>query len=289
MKGHIYDYDMSLATTLSMALKALKDDPTLRPFAGGTDLMVLFEAGKLQDKNFLGISHLPELQGIEVLKDEVVIHSMTTFREIRLHPIIAKEFPMLTKAANLIGAIAIQNLATLGGNIANASAAADSPIALLCYEAKLKLVSDSGERDVDYQNFHLDYKKIDLRPAELIKSIHLPRAKNSQSFDYYHKVGTRLSQAITKVGLALRVELSPQQKVKKIKIALTSVAPYPKRALNVEEFLTDQKLTPALIEKAQNLLKRDIAPIDDIRSTKDYRLKVAQNLLAQGLFSATTL
>ncbi len=112
-----------------------------KPFAGGTDLMVLLEAGKLPHRKFLSIWHLPELRGIEVTPEHVTLGAVTTYTQVRRHELLADEFPLLCRAAAETGSIATQNRGTLGGNIANASPAADSPPALLVYDAELELVS----------------------------------------------------------------------------------------------------------------------------------------------------
>jgi CO/xanthine dehydrogenase FAD-binding subunit len=185
----------------------------------------------------------------------------------------------LGRAAAETGSIATQNRGTLGGNIANASPAADSPPALLVYDAELELVSASGTRWLPYQDFWKGYKKIELRSDELIRAIRLPREKGGW-VHFYRKVGTRRAQAISKVCFAgaARVEAG---RVADARIALGSVAPTVLRAIQTEKLLRGQKLTPEIVQAAQETLAREIAPIDDMRSTARYRLRVAQNLLAE--------
>src|SRR5207302_991065 len=155
---------------------------------GATDVMVLFEAGKLAHRRWISIRGLAELRGIEVARENLTIGALTTYTDVRGSAILATEFPMLGAAAELTGGIATQNRGTLGGNIANASPAADSPPALLAYDAELELISARGQRRIPYTGFHQGYKKMDLREDELIFKIHLPRPQ-SRWRSHYRKVG----------------------------------------------------------------------------------------------------
>src|SRR5438105_8165369 len=201
MRAYVPSYQLISPTSLSEALEALsKNDGAWKPFAGGTDLMVLLEAGKLPHKNYLNIWSLKELRGIEIADDQITLGALTTYTEVQEHPILQNEFPMLCQAAKETGGIAIQNRGTLGGNIVNASPAADSPPALLAYDAELELVSKQGERRIPYSRFHRGYKQMDMRPDELLRAIRLPRM--SDRFHYYRKVGARKAQAISKACFA---------------------------------------------------------------------------------------
>src|ERR1043166_6235797 len=142
MRAYLPAYELILPATLNEALDVLaRDNGTWKPFAGGTDLMVLLEAGKLPHKRYVNIWNLDELRGIEVSQAEVTMRALTTYTEVQAHPVLRQEFPMLCHAAKETGGIAIQNRGTLGGNIVNGSPAADSPPALLAYDAEIELVS----------------------------------------------------------------------------------------------------------------------------------------------------
>jgi len=262
--------------SLSEALTIVASDSgTWRPFAGGTDLMVLLEAGKLPHKNYLNIWNLSELRGIEVSDAYVSLGALTTYTEVHNHEILRAEFPMLCQAAKETGGIAIQNRGTLGGNIVNASPAADSPPALLAYDAELELVSKHGERRVPYLKFHTGYKQMDIRPDELLRAIRLPRAPN-QLTQYYRKVGTRKAQAISKVCFAAVGSMN-DGKIESVRIALGSIAPIPLRCVQTENALRNQTIDS--LAAARDALASEISPIDDLRSTRDYRLRVSLNLL----------
>jgi CO/xanthine dehydrogenase FAD-binding subunit len=241
--------------------------------------MVLLEGGKLPHRKSVSIWGLPELRGIEVTAERVLVGALTTYTELRRHETIAREFPLLCQAAAETGSIATQNRGTLGGNIANASPAADAPPALFVYDAELELVSASGARWVPYYGLWSGYKQMDLRSDELIRRIRLPRG-NRDWKQYYRKVGTRRAQAISKVCFAgaARVEAG---RIVDVRIALGSVAPTVLRAVETEKTLRGERLSPAILRAAQEALAREIAPIDDMRSTAHYRRRVAQNLLAE--------
>ena len=191
---------------------------------------------------------------------------------------------MLPEAARETGGLATQNRGTIGGNIANASPAADTPPVLLVYDAELELVSSGGTRRVPYAAFHRGYKKMDLAPGELIARIHLPsrRYLGEGGVDYYRKVGTRRAQAISKVCFAGSI-LMDGGVVTDVRIALGSVAPTVVRATGAEQALRGRRLAEDTIAAASQALLSVISPIDDIRSTAHYRARVAANLLREFL------
>jgi CO/xanthine dehydrogenase FAD-binding subunit len=269
---------MQSAASLDDALAVLSREPgKWTPFAGGTDIMVLLEAGRLSKRNFLNIWGVPGLRDITHSPDAVTIGALATYSDILAHSIVASEFPLLCAAARETGALAIQNRGTIGGNIANASPAADVPPALLVYDATLELASSRGHRRVDYVRFHTAYKEMDLAPDELIVSVSLPRGRSDWK-QTYRKVGTRRAQAISKICFAAAADVTDGS-VRDVRIALGSVAPTVIRATAAEAALRGKPLGPDTIRTARAALARDISPIDDIRSTAAYRHLVAGNLL----------
>ena len=280
MRSYVPGYELQEPRNLADALERMAREPGVwKPFAGGTDLMVLLEAGKLPHRKFLSVWKLPELHGIAVTSAHMTLNALTTYSEIRRHELLIREFPLLCRAAAETGSIATQNRGTLGGNIANASPAADSPPALLVYDADLELVSARGARWVPYHGFWTGYKKIRMGEDELIRAIRLPRGK-SFSKQFYRKVGTRRAQAISKVCFAGAAHMDAARIVD-VRIALGSVAPTVLRATETEKILQGEKPAAATLHAAQESLAREIVPIDDMRSTARYRLRVAQNLLAE--------
>jgi CO/xanthine dehydrogenase FAD-binding subunit len=283
MRAYVPAYQLIAPPDLAAALDRTALEPGIwKPFAGGTDLMVLLEAGKLPHTRYLSIWHLPELRGIQMTPGHATLGALTTYTQVRRHDLLAAEFPLLCRAASETGSIATQNRGTLGGNIANASPAADSPPALIVYDAEIELASARGSRTVAYSAFHTGYKQTQLQPDELIHQIRLPRRTRHWTHQHYRKVGTRRAQAISKVCFAgaARVESG---KIADVRIALGSVAPTVLRTVATERLLQGAQLSPALLIAAQESLAREIAPIDDMRSTLAYRRRVARNLLAEFL------
>ncbi len=282
MRAHIPSYQFISSPDLSSALDWLASEPGVwRPFAGGTDLMVLLEAGKLPHKNYLNIWNLKELRGVEVTDQQVTLGALTTYTEVQQEKVLQQEFPMLCQAASETGGLAIQNRGTLGGNIVNASPAADSPPALLVYDAELELVSLNQSRWLPYHGFHTGYKEMVIRPDELLTRIRLPR-RMEKLRHYYRKVGTRKAQAIAKVCFAGTAQVRDET-IEDLRIALGSVAPVPLRCVKTEDALRGSELNQATIDRARAVMADEIVPIDDIRSTSNYRHKVSLNLLADFL------
>ena len=287
MRAYAPEYELINPDSLDMALRLLAREPGLwRPIAGGTDLMVLFEAGKLPYRRLINLRGIVELRGIETSDSSVSIGALTTYTEVRRSQTIETEFPLLARAASWTGAVATQNRGTLAGNIANASPAADSPPALLVYDAEIELLSARGSRRIPYASFHVGYKSLCMSADEIIARIHLPRT-TADSVQYLRKVGTRRAQAIAKVALAGLATLRGGV-IDRVRIALASVAPVPVRCLETERVLVGRRADQALIGAARAKLASEIAPISDIRSTDVYRMRVARNLLEEFLEMLTT-
>ena len=281
MRTWLANYEMRSAETLQDALALIASAPgEWMPFAGGTDLMVLMEAGRLPARRFVDLWKIRELRRIQVSEEAVTIGALSTYTDLLEHPVIAAEFPLICAAARDTGAVAIQNRGTVGGNIANASPAADLPPALLVYDAELELASVRGPRRVKYDGFHTGYKKMDLAGDELIVSVRVPRTEGFSRASY-RKVGTRRAQAISKICLAAAARLAPEGVIEDVRIALGSVAPTVVRARASENTLRGRRPDQQALAAAREALAVDISPIDDIRSTASYRLKVAGNLLEE--------
>lgn len=282
MRSLVPSFELRTPSNLGAALELVAREPgEWRAFAGGTDLMVLLEAGKLAHRRYVNIWNLAELRGISATDAEVRVGALATYTDIRRNATLQHEFPLLCRAAEETGGIATQNRGTLGGNIANASPAADSPPALLVYDAELELISAGGTRRLAYAGFHSGYKKMNLRPDELIARIVLPRGRAGWK-SYYRKVGTRRAQAISKVCMAAALKVADGE-ITDVRLALGSVAPKVIRATATENVLRGKRLDSTAIAAARISLASEIVPIDDMRSSARYRGRVAQNLLEEFL------
>jgi OHCU decarboxylase len=267
---------------LQAVVSLLANEPGVwLPIAGGTDMMVQYAAGKLAARKLVSIWNLPELRRIEVAAGEIQIGAGCTYTDLRRHEVVGREFPLLASAARWTGGVANQNRGTIGGNIVNASPAADSLPALLVYDAELILVSVRGQRRLPYASFHIGYKKTVLAQDELVQAVRLPR-RFSRYFNHARKVGARNAQAISKVCIAALGRLG-NGVLEDVRVALGSVAPVPLRLTETEQALKGKPIDADLLLLARRATAAEIRPIDDIRSTVRYRAAVAGNLVVEFL------
>jgi carbon-monoxide dehydrogenase medium subunit len=261
------------------ALLADADGPPWRPVAGGTDLIVQTtgEIGEPPER-VLDIWALDELRGIAVESDALVLGALTTYTDIRRSPVVAEFLPALVEAAATIGAAQIQNRGTLGGNIVNASPAGDTLPLLLACGAEMVLGSARGERMVAADDFWPSYRTTARRDDELLLRVRIPLAPDRQV--RFRKVGTRRAQAISKVVMALAWRAaSAGDPWSDVRLALGSVAATTVRATAAETILEGARPTRETADAAAAALVAEIAPIDDVRSTADYRRTVAGRVL----------
>ncbi len=280
MRADASAYTLVAEPTLAATLSLLAAG-THTPMAGGTELMVAFNAGRLAPHPLLSIAHLRELRFINPQPDAITIGGGTTFADLRRSAAIAEAFPLLAQAASWTGSVANQNRATVAGNLCNASPAADSPPALLLYEPELCLVSAPGSRTLPLTQFFLGYKKTAIRPDELLFSVRIPRVPVGFRGSL-RKVGTRQAQAISKIALGVLIRAEGEM-LREVRLAAASLSAIPMRLRATEAALAGRRLTSETLIEARRALRSEIAPIDDIRSTAAYRAQVAANLLEHAL------
>ncbi|HXG66123.1 MAG TPA: xanthine dehydrogenase family protein subunit M [Blastocatellia bacterium] len=253
----------------------------LKVIAGGTDVMVLMNARLLDAAEFLDIWRVDELRGIEDQGNYLRVGALTTYTQLIRSPLIQRYAPALVDASRTIGAIQIQNRGTIGGNIVNASPAGDSLPALAAYDAELEIGSQRGTRQVAFNQFYTGYRQTVLEPDEIVLAVRLPKLGEGER-DFFYKVGTRRAQAISKVVMAARAKFHDGT-IQAIRIGIGSVAPTIIRAPETEALLIGKSLTPDLIEQARAMIRREVAPITDLRSTEHYRRTVTGNVLGRFL------
>jgi len=282
MRAQPSDYELVAPGNLAAVLDLLAREPGVwLPIAGGTEVMVQYGAGRLAARRLVSLWGLPELRRIERVGEELIIGAGCTYSDLRNHPQVAQQFPLLARAASWTGSMANQNRGTLGGNIVNASPAADSLPALLVYEAELLLLSAHGSRRLPYVNFHTGYKQTRLAADEIISGIAL-QPRFAAYHAYSRKVGTRNAQAIAKLCLAGLGHVA-DAKIEDVRLAIGSMAVTPLRLRRTEEALLGRACSPTLMQEARQAMEAEVAPIDDIRSSAQYRLRVAGNLLQEFL------
>ena len=282
MRGDPEAHELVAPGTLAAALELMAEAPgKWTPIAGGTELMVAHAAGRLPASRLVNLWGLPELRFIDSTPDCVTIGAGATFTDMRADASMTSDLPLLTQAAAWIGSIANQTRATLGGNLVNGSPAADSSPALLVYNAEVELISVRGKRRIDYSAFHTGYKKNALAPDELLYAVCLPRRFRDHR-QYIRKVGTRRALAIAKVALA-GIALLSDGMVREIRLAAASLAPFPTRLYRAEEAICGKPVDAGSVHTARAALLSEVLPIDDIRSSAEYRKRVAANLLEEFL------
>ncbi|MEO8348449.1 MAG: FAD binding domain-containing protein [Acidobacteriota bacterium] len=253
--------------SLRDALRMLRDEGPLMPLAGCTDVYVNLNFGTLAMKKFLDLWQLDDLRRIRVENGALSIGALATYSELIRSPLVRRRLPILAAAAREIGGVQIQNRGTLGGNVANASPAGDTLPVLAVAEATLVLLSAAGERRVPFASFYTGYRKSVLSSDEILAAVEVPRVEGRQ---WFRKVGTRAAQAISKVVMAaVRSDRS--------RVALGSVAPTVVRLPKTEAVLA----SGASIAEARRELEAEIQPIDDLRSTAEYRREVSGRMLEQ--------
>jgi CO/xanthine dehydrogenase FAD-binding subunit len=249
-----------------------------RPLAGGTDLMVQMtgEIGEAPDR-VLDIWGLDELRGIVLEDGAVAIGALTTYTEIRQSPLLVEHLPALVDAAATIGAAQIQNRGTIGGNVINASPAGDTLPVLLAAGAEMVLGSASGERTVAADEFWPTYRSTARRDDELLLRILIPLVPDREV--RFRKIGTRRAQAISKVVMALAWRARSDGTWTDVRLALGSVAATTVRARAAESALEGARPTKEIADAAVAALVSELSPIDDVRSTADYRRLVGGRVL----------
>jgi CO/xanthine dehydrogenase FAD-binding subunit len=253
--------------TLRDALTICRDEESVMPIAGCTDVYVSLNFGTLKQTRFMNLWRLKELRGIDRRGGGLRIGALTTYTELIRSPLVARALPMLMSAAREIGGRQIQHRGTIGGNVANASPAGDTLPVLAAVDAVVELASARGTREVPLTAFYTGYRKSVARSDELIAAFHIPPTSGRQ---WFRKVGTRAAQAISKVVIAGIAGERPR-------LAAGSIAPTVVRLTRTEAVLA----SGGSVGDAQQALLAEIAPIDDIRSTAEYRRRVAANLVGQ--------
>jgi CO/xanthine dehydrogenase FAD-binding subunit len=277
-------FDYLAPTSLKEALEILHEHPETSPLAGGTDLLVQI---KERNRPVSAVMSLKRVQEVHeyVNNGVLAIGSAVTAGQIAGDPRAQQAYTALAVGAGLIGSIQIQNMATVGGNICNASPSADTAPPLLALDAEAVIASVQGERTLPLTAFFLGPGKTVLKPGELLKAIQLPHPKTySGSFYYRHTPRARMDIAV--VGVAAMLALDETGKIAAARIALGAVAPTPLRALEAERDLTGETPSEVLFARAAETAMKDAVPIDDLRASADYRRHLVKVFTQRALHQA---
>jgi len=250
---------------------------------GGTDLLIKMRAGAVRPQTLLDVTHLDSMHGISLHEEGLDIGAATPEAELLRSSIVAEHAPLLTSALRSLGSVQIRNRGSLGGNLVNASPAADSAVPLLLYNAQLQIVEQGAERWIPVEDFITGPGRTALPSGAFVRTVRLPLGSGSLR-TFYHKVGRRnaLTIAIASVGVLADIA---DNRISELRVAAGSVAPTPLRLRAVEDALTGAALDATSIEQARALACENVHPISDVRASADYRVRVVGDLLVRALAS----
>ena len=246
--------------------------------AGGTDLLIQQTLESSPEIVLISLRDIQELRQIkETGGGEIFVGAMVRHAEVAQSPLVNQYFPALAKASHWVGSPSIRSLATIGGNICNASPSADTAPPLLAYDARVIIVSPSGEKAIDIEDFFTGPSTNVLKRGEILKGF-LLRSKSGWVSDY-EKLGLRKAMEIAIVNVCVAVAVDEHKSCSGIRIALGAVAPTPIRAKKAESILKDKRVTPELIQKCAEVAAEETKPISDLRASADYRKKMVHFLV----------
>ncbi len=265
------EMNCAFPANLAEALKLMADERTRgRPLAGGTDLMVQWESGVLpMPERAISVKHLPELRTIEETDDALEIGAAVTHMGLRRSNLVVRYLPSLADAAATIGGYQIQTMGTIGGSVANASPAGDLAPSIMITDGEVIVASMRGERAIPVNDFWTGYRETDMAEDEIIVRFRLPKLP-AEGVEFWRKLGPRKAQAISKVMGSCRA-IVENGDIKQFRVAIGSVAPICVRLRAVEELVTGKPLNEETIAAAEACAAESVKPIDDIRSTAEYR------------------
>lgn len=272
-------------TNLKDALTERKNNQQAKMIASATDLGVLVNKDKFVPTLLLNLNHVSELYEVKVEADKVVVGAKVNLYQ--LEQATKTAIPEFSRLLHIFASPQIKNTATLVGNIANGSPIADTTPALFVLEAIIEIQSSNGTRQVKMNNFYLGYKQLDLKADELIVRVHIPIPKKDQVLKLF-KVSNRKDMDISTVTFAALMTKDKDQ-IKDMRLAYGGVGPLVKRVTATEKFLTGKTLSLATMKDAGIELLKEITPIGDVRSSKDYRNLVAKNLLEKFYYDVSAL
>lgn len=277
-------YRIHKPSTLAEACRLDADLPDALLIAGGTDLVVQMSRGQRRPANLIDISRLPGLSGVHVAGAQVEIGALTLQREAETSPLLAGGAEAVREAARLVGGRQVRNIATVGGNIANASPAADVVPALMALDARLVLAGVDGERTMPLCDFLLGPRRTARRPGEIIASIAFPQP-TAEAATAFLKAGRRKAMEIAVVNVATHLRLDGDGTCRDVRIVLGSVGPVALRARKAEFLLEGTVPDQALVREAGRTASEECTPISDVRASADYRRLLVAALVERTLAS----
>lgn len=267
------------------ALKLINELEDAKIIAGGTDLLVDIKIGRIKTGNIIDISEINELRGIRFDDEHIIIGSTTTLQELIENERLSMEAPVIVEAAESMGSWQIRNIATIGGNLCNASPAADTAPPLMILNAKLKVKSIDGERIIPINKFFHAPRKTELKRNEILTEIIIPRGECEFGMKFL-KLGRRSAHTLSIIAVAAATK-TVDGKIVEARVSLNSVAPTPIRTYKTEERLVGASLYMEELEEKLKVLQEEISPISDLRASAEYRREMAIKLTREALIEAS--
>jgi carbon-monoxide dehydrogenase medium subunit len=279
MRGIQYHEPTSVADAVAVAARFAAES---RFLAGGTDLIIQMRRGKVVPGHVLSLHRVPGLDGIEV-DGNITLGALVTHRSLERSPYFQGALRALREGAEVVGGHQIRNVGTVGGNIANASPAADVVPVLLTLDATVTCLGPDGERTMPLAEFLLGPGRTARRPEELLTRIRFA-ALAPNSATAFLKAGRRRAMEISVVCVAVRLTLDPsRERCLEARIALGAVGPTTLRARAAERALEGQVLAPEVLGRAGQLAARECQPISDVRASARYRRLLVETLVPRAL------
>jgi CO/xanthine dehydrogenase FAD-binding subunit len=266
-------------------LAVLLQDGNSTILAGGSDLIPRMRRSQFSPDRLVDISHLSDLRSISRTESQIKIGSLSTHADLIHSDLLQQSAPLLAQAAKTIGCQQTRQRGTLGGNLANASPAADTAPALLALDAEVNIAGLHSDRTVPLTQFFITPGKTCLQPGEYITGVQFGIPTGCWGTSYI-KLGKRNGMAIAIASVAVYLEVDPAGFIRQVRVAFGSVAPTPLRCSTVENLLSGKKASPDLFEQVSREIQRDISPIDDIRATETYRRHAVEIILNRALSTA---
>lgn len=277
-------FDLTSPCSLDEALAAFGSQESSMLLAGGTVALVDIRSGKLDPRVVISLDRVPGLRGVKQDGKALILGARTTVSDLLGSELVAKLAPSVAEAGGVFAGLMVRNAATVGGNIAAGSPAADLMPPLLALDGEVELAKERATRQVSLADFYTGYKQDVRQPGEIITRVILPDPA-SDDYNAFYKLARRKGDAVTVVGVAVTVRASAG-KAEKVRIALGSVAPAPMRATAAEAALEGKPLSEENIEAAAATAEAACSPIDDVRASGAYRRKMVRILVRRLLSRA---
>lgn len=279
------------AVDIQDAIKALVENPSAIPLAGGTDILIKIREGKLAGKSFVSLHHIDSLKGIT--QDEqgnIMIRPLTTFSHITYHPLIKTYLPMLGEAVDQVGGPQIRNMGTIGGNICNGVTSADSASTLFTYNALLEITGPTGIRNIPITAFYKGPGRVHLQQGELLTGICITKENYEGFHGHYIKYAMREAMDIATLGCAVNCKLNTSlNQLEDVRLAFGVAGPTPMRCNKAESAVIGQTISPSLFKAFSEVALTEVNPRTSWRASRDFRLQLVKELSKRALKQAILL